>query len=111
MNVSVTKEARMAWANQQLPGRVDAEGAARILGFAEHDIRILMATRRLRPLGDPVQNATKWFCAVELLELAMDKKWLDRASKEISKHWRKRKGARSAPQQTLPESDPISEAA
>ena len=30
----------------------------------------------------------KWFAAVEMIQLAADKDWLHKATKEISKHWR-----------------------
>jgi hypothetical protein len=38
-------------------------------------------------------NAPKWFAAVEMICLAVDKDWLHKATKEISKYWR-RKNAR-----------------
>ena len=54
----------------------------------ESDIQILMALGKLIPLGDPAPNAPKWFAAVEMIQLAADKDWLHKATKEISKHWR-----------------------
>jgi hypothetical protein len=77
-----------AWVARNLPGRLDVMATARLLGFAEHDIQILMAAKKLTPLGDPAPNAPKWFCAVEIIHLATDKDWLHKATKEISKHWR-----------------------
>ena len=77
-----------AWAVKNLPARLSAAETARILGFAEHDIQILMAARKLTPLGDPVQNAPKWFAAVEIIQLATDKDWLSKATREVSKYWR-----------------------
>jgi hypothetical protein len=45
----------------------------KLLGFAEHDIQILMAVGKLTPLGDPAPNAPKWFAAVEMIRLALIK--------------------------------------
>ena len=61
--------------------------AAKLLGFAESDIQILMAVDKLTPLGDPAPNAPKWFAAVEMIRLAADQDWLHKATKEISKYW------------------------
>jgi hypothetical protein len=77
-----------AWASRNLPGRLDVARTAKLLGFAEHDIPILMGAGKLSPLGNPAQNAPKWFAAVEVLRLATDKEWLHRATKEIGKYWR-----------------------
>ena len=46
-----------------LPARLDAASAAKLLGFAEHDIQVLLRTGKLTPLGDPAPNAPKWFAA------------------------------------------------
>jgi hypothetical protein len=77
-----------------LPARLDVATTAKLLGFAEHDIQVLMAVGRLIPLGDPAPNAPKWFCAVEVIRLATDKDWLHKATKEISKHWRQKRELR-----------------
>ena len=84
----VNPGALAAWAARNLPARLSAAETARVLGFAENDIQILMAARKLTPLGDPAQNAPKWFAAVEILQLATDKDWLSKATKEVSKYWR-----------------------
>ena len=68
--------------------------AARLLGFGEHDIQILMAVGKLTPLGDPASNAPKWFAAVELVKLATDQEWLHKATKELSKYWRQKRNQR-----------------
>ena len=51
-------------------GRIDAAEAARILGFQEHDIPVLINSRLLKPLGKPVPNARKYFAAVDVFEKA-----------------------------------------
>jgi len=87
------KQAALAtWAARHLPARLDVQATAKLLGFAEHDIQILMAAGKLVPLGDPAANAPKWFAAVEVIGLAVDRDWLHKATKEISKHWRDKRG-------------------
>jgi hypothetical protein len=85
-----------AWAAKQLPARLDTTATAKLLGFAEHDIQILMAARKLTPLGDPAPNAPKWFAAVEIIQLATDRDWLHRATKEVSKYWRHKRERQAA---------------
>src|SRR5882757_2255591 len=82
------------WAAKGLPARLDVVATAKLLGFAEHDIQILMAVGKLTPLGDPAPNAPKWFAAVEMIRLATDQDWLHRATKEIAKHWRHKRERR-----------------
>ena len=48
------------------PGRVNCLEASWILGFAEHDIPILVLGGFLHPLGSPPPNAVKYFCPIEL---------------------------------------------
>ncbi len=83
--------AMTTWAAKDLPARLDVSATAKLLGFAEHDIQILMAVGKLTPLGDPAPNAPKWFAAVEMIRLAIDQDWLHKATKEISKHWRNKR--------------------
>jgi hypothetical protein len=59
---------------------------------------------KLMPLGDPAPNAPKWFAAVEVIRLATDKDWLHKATKEISKYWRNKRGRRQSPLAPLPRS-------
>jgi hypothetical protein len=61
-----------------------------LLGFAEHDIPVLIKARLLKPLGSPAQNGIKWFSTAELEALAQDRAWLDRATKAVQSHWRVR---------------------
>ncbi|MGA2543592.1 MAG: hypothetical protein ABSG78_18740 [Verrucomicrobiota bacterium] len=73
------------------------QATAKLLGFAEHDIQILMAVGKLTPLSDPARNAPKWFAAAEIVRLAADMDWLRKATKEISKYWRHKRERRQAP--------------
>lgn len=79
------------WAARSLPARLDVSATAKLLGFAEHDIQILMSVGKLRPLGDPAPNAPKWFAAVEMIKLATDQAWLHKATKEIARYWRQKR--------------------
>src|ERR1043165_1449130 len=85
------------WAARNLPARLDVMATSKLLGFAEHDIQILMRAKRLEPLGDPAPNAPKWFAAVEVIRLAADRDWLSRASREVSKYWRQKRERFSKP--------------
>jgi len=54
-----TQSMMKTWEARNLPARLDAVTTAKLLGFAEHDIQILIGFGRLRPLGGPAPNATK----------------------------------------------------
>jgi hypothetical protein len=82
------------WAAKDLPARLDVIATAKLLGFAEHDIQVLMAAGKLTPLGDPAPNAPKWFAVVEMIRLAADRDWLHKATKELSKYWRNKRERR-----------------
>ena len=84
------------WAATNLPARLDALATAKLLGFAESDIQVLMAVGKLTPLGDPAPNAPKWFAAVEVIRLAVDQDWLHKATKEIAKYWRYKRERRNS---------------
>ena len=95
MNDESMRAAMATWAARDLPARLDVAETSKLLGFAEHDIQILMAVGKLTPLGDPAPNAPKWFAAVEMIRLATDEDWLHKATKEISKYWRHKRERRS----------------
>jgi hypothetical protein len=101
MTDDLIQAAMATWAAKDLPARLDVVAAAKLLGFAEHDIQILMAVGKLTPLGDPAPNAPKWFAAVEMIRLAADQDWLHKATKEIAKYWRNKRERRM---NTLPNS-------
>jgi hypothetical protein len=90
------------WAAKHLPARLGVAETAKLLGFAEHDVQILMAARKLTPLGDPAPNAPKWFAAVEIIQLATDRDWLHKATKEVSRYWRNKRERRTAGSQASP---------
>ena len=70
---------------------MDVTATAKLLGFTESDMQILLVAGKLTPLGDPAPNAPKWFAAVEIIRLATDQDWLHRATKEIAKHWKSKR--------------------
>lgn len=77
------------------PARVDADQAAKLLGFQSHDIPILIGEELLTPLGKPAANARKYFARVKIEEFAFDVNWLSKATRALYMHWQKRKGSRS----------------
>jgi hypothetical protein len=77
---------------KNVPARLSTEEAAWYLGFAIHDIPVLVARGLLKPLGRPVQSATKYFASVTLAELRNDPHWLARATEALSAHWRAKNG-------------------
>jgi hypothetical protein len=70
-----------------LPARLQVEEAAWYLGFAPHDIPILVRNGLLKPLGQPPANGVKYFAAAALINLRDDINWLSRASNTITRHW------------------------
>jgi len=64
--------------------------AAWVLGCQPHDVPILIATRLLKPLGNPLQNGIKFFSTAEVTEMAKDRAWLAKMTQTISQHWHKR---------------------
>ena len=59
-----------------LPARLTVEQAAWVLNCQVHDVPILVATRLLKPLGNPPPNGIKFFATVDLLALVKDRTWL-----------------------------------
>jgi hypothetical protein len=74
----------------RLPGRINAEQTAALLGFQIHDIPVLVRAKLMQPLGNPSQAAPKWFSSAEVELLRHDTKFLARATKTISSNWQKR---------------------
>ena len=73
-----------------IPSRLTAEESAWYLGFAAHDIPVLVANGLLMPLGHPGDNAVKFFAFATLEPLRADVKWLSRATDAMLEHWRKK---------------------
>jgi hypothetical protein len=73
-----------------LPARLTAEQVATVLNCQAYDVPVLVAARLLKPLGNPAQNATKFFATQPLLELMKDEKWLHRATAAMQQYWHNR---------------------
>ena len=100
MTDDLTPAVLATWSTRGLPARLDVEATAKLLGFAVSDIQVLMAVGKLTPLGDPAPNAPKWFAAVQMIRLATDQDWLHKATKEIAKFWRQKRGRHQTHVQT-----------
>ncbi len=74
----------------QPPARLTVEQAAWLLGCQLHDVPILVASKLLKPLGNPPPNGIKFFATSEVLELAKDRSWLARITNTVNQHWQKK---------------------
>jgi len=72
----------------RVQARLDGAQTAKLLGFSEHDIPVLVRRGLLTPLGKPVPNAVKYFAACIIEELATDPKWLNQATQVIYEYWK-----------------------
>ncbi|HSU53100.1 MAG TPA: hypothetical protein VLT36_03490 [Candidatus Dormibacteraeota bacterium] len=70
---------------QVFPACVDAETAARYLGWPPYFMALLARAGHLKPLGRPAQNARKWYAMVELERVSRDAAWLDKAVRIVEK--------------------------
>jgi hypothetical protein len=77
------------------PARLDVQETAWYLGFAAHDVPVLVAAGLLKPLGHPPPNGVKYFAAATLTQLRDDPQWLARASDAIVRHWQSKNAAKS----------------
>lgn len=78
-----------------IPARLDSQETAWFLGFATHDIPILVSAGLLKPLGHPPPNGVKYFASATLDKLRDDTQWLSRATDALVKYW-KNKNAQKA---------------
>jgi hypothetical protein len=74
------------------PARLNMDETAWLLGFAAHDIPILIHAGLLKPLGRPPRHGAKYFAAATIEQLRADLKWLAKASDTIVEHWRNKNG-------------------
>jgi hypothetical protein len=77
------------------PARMMMEEAAWYLGFAPHDIPVLVNAGLLKPLGKPPASGTKYFATAMLAKLRDDLNWLARASDAIVRHWQTKNGRKT----------------
>ena len=69
------------------PAKLDTAQVAKILGFQDGDIRVLIAEGELKPLGNPVPNAIKFFALCDIEPLCADRDWLNRATRKVYRYW------------------------
>jgi hypothetical protein len=94
---ATTAEEKFALLNcRRLPGRVNTSEAKLLLGFQEHDIAPLVAAKLVVPLGKPAPNAPKYFAAMDIADRASDSNWLSGATKELAKHWFRKKSMKAS---------------
>lgn len=68
---------------ERLPGRLNAEQAAALLGFQPHDIPILIKAGLLKPVGGGPKNCVKYFYSVAIERNRLDERWHDKAAKAL----------------------------
>jgi hypothetical protein len=78
------------------PARLVAEQVAWVLNCQPHDVPILVASRLLKPLGNPAPNGIKFFATSDVLELSEDRAWLTKATNTITQHWQKKNARQNA---------------
>lgn len=71
----------------RLPGILESDEAAVLLGVPPHTIPILIAAKHLKPLGKPSEKASKKFSSDYINELIHDQKWQDHAVRIIELYW------------------------
>jgi hypothetical protein len=71
-----------------IPARLDSQETAWFLGFAAHDIPVLVRAGLLKPLGHPPPNGVKYFASATLAGLREDTQWLSRATDTLVKYWK-----------------------
>ena len=79
-----------------LPARLNVTETAWLLGFAEHDLSILITAGLLKPLGRPPPNGSKYFATAEVMNLRTDTRWLAKASDATVNYWKKKNTRRKA---------------
>ena len=74
----------------RLPGRLDEEQAAELLGFKRHDIPVLIRAKLLKVLGRPNANAPKYFSSLVVEKCAQDPERLDKMTRAVSSNWQRK---------------------
>ena len=72
----------------RIQARLNSAQSAKLLGFSEHDIPVLIFVKMLKPLGKPVPNATKYFATCQIEQLAQNPEWLNKATQVIYDYWK-----------------------
>ncbi|MEZ0295123.1 MAG: hypothetical protein ACAI35_01570 [Candidatus Methylacidiphilales bacterium] len=72
------------------PGRLNIEEAGLFLGFAVHEMRVLLAAKLIKPLGNPLPTRLKHFSSAEIERLRCDSEWLGKATDCVGAAWQER---------------------
>jgi hypothetical protein len=81
----------------KLPARLDEANVGAVLGIPANCVIVLRKNGLLTALGDPSQQTPKYYATVTVLHNASDPVWLDRMTRVLSDHWRRKNCNRSAP--------------
>jgi hypothetical protein len=73
---------------RRLPAMLDPGQTAALIGYAAHDIPVLISAGLLKPLGNPPANAVKHFATVQVMELAGEIAQLSKMRNVVYEHWR-----------------------
>ena len=76
------------------PARLTVIETSWYLGFSENDIPVLASRRLLRPVGNPSQNATKYYALKDLKRVHGDTRWINRATAALNRYWQLKNGSR-----------------
>lgn len=68
---------------ERLPGRLNAEQAAALLGVQAHDIPVLIKAGLLKPVGGGPKNCVKYFHSTAIERNRLDERWHDKAAKAL----------------------------
>jgi hypothetical protein len=71
----------------RLPGRLNYEQTAPVLGFHPHEIPVLVKAKLLKPLGNPTPQSVKFFAASDVEKCSRDTDWLNKATKALYSFW------------------------
>ena len=87
----------------KIPARLDAAQVARLLGFAEHDIPVLVSAKILKPLGNPISSSVKHFATCIIEDLGQNPKWLSEATQATYEHWKSKNAKKKVNAVSCPE--------
>ena len=71
----------------RLPARVDYQGAGILLHFEFAAIKALVEMGYLKPAGNLKGLERKYLCTKTILKLADDEKWVNEATRAVSRYW------------------------
>jgi len=70
---------------RRLPGRLNSDQSAALIGCQPHDIPVLIRSSLLKPLAGGARNCVKFFGAATVLELIAEPRWLDKVTRALSR--------------------------